>query len=36
MTASIHFSIEVTDLAAGLRFNGTVFGFTEVARPFRP
>lgn len=34
MTLSTHFSIDVPDLAAGLRFYGTVFGFTEVARPF--
>ncbi len=32
--ASVHFSIDVPDLAAGLRFYGAVFGFVETARPF--
>lgn len=32
--ASVHFSIDVPDLEAGLRFYGGVFGFTESARPF--
>ncbi|MCA9618078.1 MAG: VOC family protein [Myxococcales bacterium] len=32
--ASVHVSIDVPDLAAGLRFYGTVFGFVETARPF--
>lgn len=32
--ASVHVSIDVPDLAAGLRFYGAVFGFAEIARPF--
>ena len=32
--ASVHVSIDVPDLAAGLRFYGSVFGFVETARPF--
>lgn len=31
---SVHLSIDVPDLAAGLRFYGEVFGFVEKARPF--
>jgi predicted enzyme related to lactoylglutathione lyase len=31
---SVHVSIDVPDLEAGLRFYGPVFGFVEVARPF--
>ena len=31
---TVHVSIDVPDLAAGLRFYGEVFGFVEVARPF--
>lgn len=31
---SVHVSIDVPDLDAGLRFYGSVFGFVEVARPF--
>ncbi|MFL5308096.1 MAG: VOC family protein [Polyangia bacterium] len=31
---SIHFSIDVPELEAGLRFYGAVFGFVETARPF--
>src|SRR4051794_40982368 len=31
---SVHVSIDVPDLEAGLRFYGAVFGFVEVARPF--
>lgn len=31
---SVHVSIDVPDLAAGLRFYGSVFGFVETARPF--
>lgn len=34
MPVSVHFSIDVSDLAAGLRFYGAVFGFAEIARPF--
>lgn len=34
MTISVHFSIDVPDIVAGLRFHGAVFGFAEVARPF--
>lgn len=32
--ATVHVSIDVPDLAAGLRFYGAVFAFAEVARPF--
>jgi len=32
--ASVHISIDVPELAAGLRFYGEVFGFVEVVRPF--
>lgn len=32
--ASVHVSIDVPDLEAGLRFYGSVFGFVETARPF--
>jgi predicted enzyme related to lactoylglutathione lyase len=32
--ASVHVSIDVPDLAAGLQFYGSVFGFAETARPF--
>ena len=32
--ASVHVSIDVPDLEAGLRFYGTVFGFLETTRPF--
>jgi predicted enzyme related to lactoylglutathione lyase len=31
---SVNVSIDVPDLAAGLRFYGAVFGFVETARPF--
>ena len=31
---SVHVSIDVPDLEAGLRFYGSVFGFIETARPF--
>ncbi len=31
---SVHLSIDVPDLDAGLRFYGRVFGFVETARPF--
>ena len=31
---TVHFSIDVPQLEAGLRFYGEVFGFTETARPF--
>jgi catechol 2,3-dioxygenase-like lactoylglutathione lyase family enzyme len=31
---SVHLSIDVPNLEAGLRFYGTVFGFREKARPF--
>jgi extradiol dioxygenase family protein len=31
---SVHVSIDVPDLGAGLRFYGEVFGFVETARPF--
>ena len=31
---SVHVSIDVPDLAQGLRFYGEVFGFSEIARPF--
>jgi catechol 2,3-dioxygenase-like lactoylglutathione lyase family enzyme len=31
---TVHVSIDVPSLAAGLRFYGTVFGFVEKARPF--
>ena len=31
---SVHLSIDVPDIEAGLRFYETVFGFVEVARPF--
>ncbi|MBX3197348.1 MAG: VOC family protein [Labilithrix sp.] len=31
---SVHVSIDVPDLEAGLQFYGTVFGFVEDARPF--
>lgn len=31
---TVHLSIDVPDLAAGLRFYGEVFGFVETARPF--
>ena len=31
---SVHVSIDVPDLEAGLRFYESVFGFVEVARPF--
>jgi catechol 2,3-dioxygenase-like lactoylglutathione lyase family enzyme len=31
---TVHVSIDVPDLEAGLRFYGSVFGFVEVARPF--
>jgi predicted enzyme related to lactoylglutathione lyase len=31
---SVHFSIDVPELEAGLRFYGEVFGFAETARPF--
>ncbi|MFO0552478.1 MAG: VOC family protein [Polyangiaceae bacterium] len=36
MTArtSVHVSIDVPDLAAGLRFYNGVFGFVETSRPF--
>lgn len=34
MSISVHFSIDVPDLSAGLRFYGAVFGFVETARPF--
>jgi predicted enzyme related to lactoylglutathione lyase len=32
--ASVHVSIDVPDLEAGLRFYSGVFGFVETARPF--
>ena len=32
--ASVHISIDVPDLEAGIRFYGEVFGFVEKARPF--
>jgi predicted enzyme related to lactoylglutathione lyase len=32
--ASVHVSIDVPELEAGLRFYGEVFGFVEKARPF--
>ncbi len=32
--ASVHFSIDVPELEAGLRFYRAVFGFVETARPF--
>jgi predicted enzyme related to lactoylglutathione lyase len=32
--ASVHVSIDVPDLAAGLQFYESVFGFVEKARPF--
>lgn len=31
---TVHVSIDVPDLDAGLRFYGAVFGFVETARPF--
>jgi predicted enzyme related to lactoylglutathione lyase len=31
---SVHVSIDVPDLAAGLAFYGAVFGFVETSRPF--
>lgn len=31
---SVHISIDVPDLEAGLKFYGEVFGFRETARPF--
>lgn len=31
---SVHLSIDVPNLEAGLRFYGEVFGFVEKARPF--
>jgi len=31
---SVHVSIDVPDLDAGIRFYGAVFGFAETARPF--
>jgi|SRR6478736_3111446 len=31
---SVHVSIDVSDLEAGLRFYGSVFGFVEKSRPF--
>ena len=31
---SVHASIDVPDLEAGLEFYGTVFGFKEISRPF--
>jgi predicted enzyme related to lactoylglutathione lyase len=31
---SVHVSIDVPDLEAGLRFYGEIFGFIETARPF--
>jgi predicted enzyme related to lactoylglutathione lyase len=31
---TVHVSIDVPDLEAGLRFYGSVFGFVETARPF--
>jgi predicted enzyme related to lactoylglutathione lyase len=31
---SVHVSIDVPELEAGLRFYGAVFGFVETARPF--
>jgi predicted enzyme related to lactoylglutathione lyase len=31
---TVHVSIDVPDLEAGLRFYGEVFGFVETARPF--
>jgi extradiol dioxygenase family protein len=31
---SVHLSIDVPDLEAGLRFYREVFGFVETARPF--
>lgn len=31
---SVHVSIDVPDIEAGLRFYGSVFGFVEKARPF--
>ena len=31
---SVHVSIDVPDLEAGLRFYEAVFGFIEIARPF--
>lgn len=31
---SVHVSIDVSELDAGLRFYGAVFGFVETARPF--
>lgn len=34
MKRTVHISIDVPDLAAGLRFYGRIFGFTERARPF--
>lgn len=33
-SVTVNFSIDVPDLAAGLRFYGRVFGFVETARPF--
>ena len=33
-TSSVHISIDVPNLEAGLRFYGNVFGFREKARPF--
>jgi predicted enzyme related to lactoylglutathione lyase len=32
--ASVHVSIDVPDLEAGLQFYASVFGFAETARPF--
>lgn len=34
MAVSIHCSIDVPDLPAGLRFYGAVLGFAELARSF--
>ncbi|MBX3230497.1 MAG: VOC family protein [Labilithrix sp.] len=34
MRPTVHVSIDVPDLEAGLRFYGGVFGFVETARPF--
>lgn len=31
---SVHVSIDVPDLEQGLRFYGSVFGFSEISRPF--
>lgn len=34
MRPTVHVSIDVPDLEAGLRFYASVFGFVETARPF--